>query len=114
MKGTINTSNETQNLLHKPIAMMTGEELISLLNDFINEETCNKPLNDDVKPRYVYGMAGLAQIFGCSVPTANRIKASGIIKDAITQVKRKIVIDVDKAIALAKEAELKNIHFQDL
>ena len=65
--------NFTQ-LLQKPIAMMTGEELC------------------------------IARVFGCSVPTANRIKKSGVIDKAITQIGRKIVVDADLALSLAKEA----------
>ena len=42
---------------------------------------------------YVYGIRGIAEIFNCSLPTANRIKKSGRIDKAITQVDRKIVID---------------------
>ena len=37
--------------------------------------------------------------------TANRIKRSGIIDAAITQIGRKIIVDADMALALAKEAE---------
>ena len=51
----------------------------------------------------VYGIAGIAQIFGCSIPTASRIKKSGIINDAITQVGRKIVVNADKALELASK-----------
>ena len=43
-------------------------------------------------------------MFGCSVPTANRIKKSGIIDKAITQIERKIVVDADLALSLAKES----------
>ena len=51
-----------------------------------------------------YGIEGIARVFGCSVPTANRIKKSGIIDKAITQIRRKIVVDADLALALAKES----------
>ena len=82
---------------------MTGEELNFLLNGSMeakaNEQT---PV---VQKRTYYGIEGIAQVFGCSVPTANRIKRSGIIDAAITQVGRKIIVDADKALALAKEAE---------
>ena len=47
---------------------------------------------------------GIARVFGCSVPTANRIKKSGIIDKAITQIGRKIVVDADLALSLAKES----------
>ena len=36
--------------------------------------------------KYVYGVRGIAQLFGCSMPTANRIKQSGKIDKAITPV----------------------------
>lgn len=53
------------------------------------------------QPRYVYGYKGIASIFGCSVPTAARIKMSGKIDRAIKQVGRKIIVDVDLALELA-------------
>lgn len=97
------TQFDIKQLLQKPIAMMTGEELTFLLNSSMeakaNEQT---PV---VQKRTYYGIEGIAQVFGCSVPTANRIKRSGIIDAAITQVGRKIIVDADKALALAKEAE---------
>ena len=51
--------------------------------------------------RYVYGLAGIARLFACSLPTANRIKQSGKINRAITQVGRKIIVDADLALELA-------------
>lgn len=94
---------DIKQLLQKPIAMMTGEELAYLINSSmeakVNEAT---PI---VQKRTYYGIEGIAQVFGCSVPTANRIKRSGIIDAAITQIGRKIIIDADMALALAKEAE---------
>lgn len=50
--------------------------------------------------RLVYGIAGIAQLFNCSMTTANRIKASGRIDEAITQHGRIIVVDADKALVL--------------
>ena len=50
--------------------------------------------------RKVYGIAGIARIFNCSISTANRIKASGKIDKAISQRGRLIVIDAEKAIEL--------------
>ena len=51
-------------------------------------------------PRYVYGIDGLCEIFGCSPSTAKRIKASGVIKKAIRQQGRTIVTNADLAIQL--------------
>lgn len=50
---------------------------------------------------YVYGIGGIARLFGCSMPTANRIKKSGKIDRAITQIGRKIIVDADMALELA-------------
>ena len=46
-------------------------------------------------------MAGIARLFGWSIPTANRIKQSGKIDKAITQIGRKIIVDADLALELA-------------
>ena len=43
----------------------------------------------------------IARLFGCSIPTANRIKKSGRIDRAITQIGRKIIVDADMALELA-------------
>lgn len=88
-------------LLQKPIAMMTGEELCFLITKSVeNTETVTPQVAS--KGNY-YGIEGIARVFGCSVPTANRIKKSGIIDKAITQIGRKIVVDADLALSLAKE-----------
>ena len=44
---------------------------------------------------------GIAKLFGCSMPTANRIKKSGKIDKAITQIGRKIIVDAELALELA-------------
>ena len=51
--------------------------------------------------KYVYGILGIAKLFGCSLPTANRIKKSGKIDKAITQIGRKIIVDAELALELA-------------
>lgn len=88
-------------LLLKPVWQMTGEEFIFL------QQSCSQttgaeshPMPDTTK-RYVYGIHGIAQLFGCSIPTANRIKKSGKIDKAITQIGRKIIIDAELALELA-------------
>ena len=75
-------------LLLKRISDMTGQEFLELLQ----VETSKK---------YVYGIKGLSELFDCSIPTANRIKASGKIDKAITQIGRKIIIDSELALKLA-------------
>ena len=98
----MNTSIDINQLLQKPVAMMTGEELFFLLSKGIESKNTN--MSQSVPKENYYGIEGIARIFGCSVPTANRIKKSGVIDKAITQIGRKIVIDADLALSLAKEA----------
>ena len=70
-------------------------------------ETVANFLNDNVTTtssrnnRYVYGIPGIAELFQCSVATANKIKASGRIDNAIIQIGRKIMVDADLALELA-------------
>ena len=81
---------------------MTGEELLFLARH------CSQPCNatTEASPskeqrRYIYGLSGIARLFGCSLPTANRIKQSGKINRAITQVGRKIIVEADLDLELA-------------
>ena len=91
-----------QNLKNKPLWQMTGEEFLQLANN-------NKPLAitepptviDTTTKKHVYGVAGIASLFGCSLPTAHRIKKSGVINRAITQIGRKIIVDAELALELA-------------
>ena len=90
-------------LLDKPVWQMTGEELRFLAqHSYIstNRESTKASSSKEEK-RYVYGLAGIARLFGCSLPTANRIKQSGKINRAITQIGRKIIVDADLALELA-------------
>ena len=89
-------------LLGKPVWQMTGEELLFLAQHgkmSTSGETAKASSKEE--KRYVYGLAGIARLFGCSLPTANRIKQSGKINRAITQVGRKIIVDADLALELA-------------
>ena len=58
----------------------------------------------DRRPATVTGLEGIASIFGVSISTAKRIKASGIIDKAISQHGRVILTDVDKALELYRMA----------
>lgn len=87
-------------LKQKPLWQMTGEELLQLLqSEGVTKEVATPAI--DSSKKYVYGIAGIARLFGCSMPTANRIKQSGKIDKAITQIGRKIIIDSDLALELA-------------
>lgn len=96
----VNDSMKLAELLKTPICKMDGEELAFLITSITsgNQVQLTQPKREE---HIVYGIAGIAQIFGCSIPTASRIKKSGIISEAITQVGRKIVVNADKALELA-------------
>ena len=90
-----------QELLSKPVWQMTGEEFIFLSKHASRQtETQPQPVTDTER-KYVYGRLGIAKLFGCSLPTANRIKKSGKIDKAITQIGRKIIVNVELTLELA-------------
>ena len=90
-------------LRDKPVWQMTGEELLFLARhgNISTSRELTKASSSKEEKRYVYGLAGIACLFGCSLPTANRIKQSGKINRAITQIGRKIIVDADLALELA-------------
>ncbi|MDO5638083.1 MAG: DUF3853 family protein [Myroides sp.] len=91
------------NLKEKPVWQMTGEELLQLLktsNEKKSRELITSHTNELSSKRYVYGIRGIANLFGCSISTANKIKKEGKIKEAIIQHGRKIIVDVDLALKL--------------
>ena len=101
---TTNDSLKLAELLKTPICKMDGEELAFLITSITSNQQAQMLLTKPKQEEHnVYGIAGIAQIFGCSIPTASRIKKSGIINDAITQVGRKIVVNADKALELASK-----------
>lgn len=90
-----------QELLSKPVWQMTGEEFIMLSRHAsVQTEAQPQPVTDTSR-KYVYGIPDIARLFGCSLPTANRIKKSGKIDKAITQIGRKIIVDAELALELA-------------
>ena len=85
---------------------MTGEEFLFLQNSSLQGANyVPAPVTETSKKRYEYGIRGIAKIFGCS---ANRIKKSGKINAAITQVGRKIIVDADHALQLAQDKSMCN------
>ena len=80
---------------------MTGEEFIFLSTHASGHSEVQPQPVTNTERKYVYGILGIAKLFGCSLPTANRIKKSGKIDRAITQIGRKIIVDVELALELA-------------
>ena len=94
---------------------MTQDEFFNRLKECF-AEAMFAPNPDEgvkVKKHYVYGLAGLCNLLGCSTATASRIKKSGVIDAAISQVGKIIVVDADLAIDLIniyKEKQKKQIN----
>lgn len=61
--------------------------------------------NSDDHIELVTGMSGLAKLFGCSKATAQRIKSSGVIDAAISQIGRTFVVDTRKALTLVQNSD---------
>lgn len=90
-------SNET------PLAMLT----VGQFDEFLAERFKNlNPPTTSTSKRYVYGLEGICSLFNCRLNKAQELK-KGIIKDAVTQHGRKIMVDVDKALALYESANSK-------
>lgn len=85
----------------KPLWQMTGEEFLYLQQHSEQKVEQSTVIRPDTAKKYVYGIAGIARLFGCSIPTASRIKKSGKIAKAITQIGRKIIVDAEQALELA-------------
>lgn len=91
-------------LKQKPLWQMTGEEFLYLQENNTgktNNQTTLTLAHNGNEKHHVYGIAGIAKLFGCSMPTAHRIKKSGKIDRAITQIGRKIIVDAEFALELA-------------
>lgn len=92
--------------LNTRIIDLTVGELMDLLEQSQKQSADGKtPATDNTHngKRYVYGIAGIARLFNCSLTTANRIKASGKIAKAISQYGRTITVDADLALGLMKQ-----------
>ena len=100
-----------EKLLQKPVCMMTGEELAFLIHNIglLADKKVSEGKSPTANRRFAYGIKGIADTFGCSIPTANRIKKSGAIDNAISQVGRKIVLDVDLALELAADNNVNKV-----
>ena len=86
----------------KRIIDITCGELEAIVESVVRR-LLDERLKDEA-PASVRGLQGIADLYGCSRRTAARIKASGVLDDAIFQVGRTIVTDTRKAL------ELKPLH----
>lgn len=85
-----------------PIAALTVADLKDLLKDFLAEQAETHMHQAQKAGRLVYGLKGISDLFGVSHLTAQRYK-DGLIKEAVMQNGRKIVVDADLALKLFNE-----------
>ncbi len=83
--GSHNTShlNEYFRPFKKPLWHMTGEEFMFLSKTASQNDKAtiqDTPSHSTSEKKYDYGIDDIAEIFGCSRPTASRIKKSGRIQ----------------------------------
>ncbi|MDR2040600.1 MAG: DUF3853 family protein [Bacteroidales bacterium] len=80
---------------------------VGQLKHIFGQQFVSNPVqsNPDKEKRYVYDIGGIARLFNCSSPTANRIKKSGKINAAIKLIGRKIIVDAGLALELAGRKE---------
>ena len=84
-----------------PIGAMTIGDLKALMHEIFEtaagQNTSKR--NTAAPKRYVYGIKGIEELFGCSHATAQHYK-DHVITEAVTQNGRKIIVDVEYAIEL--------------
>ena len=78
--------------------------LHATLGDFVEAmRQASRAEEEKPEPRLVHGIAGLASILGCSIPTAQKMKNSGRVP--YIQEGRKIVFEVEKVLEAMRDGE---------
>lgn len=101
------TPEEYNALLQMPLWQMTGAQYKTFMESIISNMMMSLQQAPPQK-RYVYGIDGLAKLIGKSKNTAQRLKSSGIIADAIIQNGRTIMIDADLALELMQQNDARD------
>lgn len=90
-----------------PISMLTVGQLWELFEKRFGKLMLSSQSNVERSTgRLVYGLKGVADLFGCSHKTAQYYK-DHIIREAVSQNGRKIVVDADLALKLFNERRAK-------
>jgi hypothetical protein len=90
-----------EELHNKPLITCTLGDFKAILAEALREKEL-EDLTTAPPKKYVYGLAGLMKLFGCSISTAERIKQSGVISPAISQTGDIIVTDAELALDLLR------------
>ena len=87
-----------------PIWQLTVDQFKELLQSSQPEKSVNEDNNQMPPKRYVHGVSGIRSLFNCSYPTAHKLKET-IIKPAVSQQGKVIIVDAELAIKLFQEHE---------
>lgn len=90
-----------QSLLETPLWQMSGADFLELQRIAANEQEKSGEKQDSptTQKRYVYGLRGICELLSCSHATAQKLK-DGVLKPAVKQYGRKIVVDEAMALQL--------------
>jgi hypothetical protein len=102
----------------KPVWQLTTDELVQVLSSQLVEVLASQikkgqPYREVMgttsecanESKYVYGIAGVSELFGCSKQTASRMKRSGFLNKAIYQSEKPLIVDRKIAISLIKKTK---------
>lgn len=104
---------ESEVLLNKIVLTMNDAEFLELLHQAKRAETKEEikyPPVDSYSnlPQFVTGIKGLAQILGISVSTVNRMKADGLLDDAVFQNGKTVIFDTYKVLEILRVSNQRN------
>lgn len=80
-----------------PLAMLTVGQFKEIIISAMPRQEVETKL--DASPNYIYGLAGIRELFGVSHATAQKLKNT-VLAPAVKQYGRKIVVDAKMAIEL--------------
>ncbi len=90
----------------KALFQLTAKEFLFLQKNVGETNSNQKDSEAKVTPKkYVYGLRGIANLIGGSISKASRLKKSGVIKDAIIQDGRKIIVDSELGLEFIKKSK---------
>lgn len=106
-------NNKSSALLNKAVLTMTGSEFLELLKQAKVTETkeeVKQPSENSYPemPKIVTGIKSLAKVLGISVSTVSRMKAEGLLDDAIFQNGKTVIFDTCKVLEILRVSNKKS------
>ena len=94
--------------LARPLGAMTIGEFLEMFEEHLRTtNTQPMPVQTGVAQKHlVYGLRGIQELLGCSHKSAQYYK-DHVIREAVSQNGRKIVVDADKALELFNQRRTK-------